>query len=222
MSGIATAIAGSAIIGSIASNKASKRAAGAAENSTREQIEFMKEQADQARSEINKYIPMATQSRNQGFQRQADFLSSALPTTMGMMQQGNMGAQDVLAGSMPQIQNALMGGNVDYGFLQPRKINYQQAVQDILSGFPSIYEEPSQQQGQQGSANPTIPIANGSAGINHDALTRLRRGQLGAGFGFTGFGGAGDYYRRPFNPLPTSTPIEEYPLPIDQFSVIKK
>lgn len=142
MSGIATAVVGSAVIGGIVSRNASKRAARSAEKSTDAQMNFMQKQADIGRADANKYMEQATEARNKGTQQSMDFLSSGLPTTMDFMQQGNVGAQNILAGGMPQIQNAIMGGQVNYDFMQPQQIDYQQQVQDVLAGRPDVYEEP--------------------------------------------------------------------------------
>ena len=39
-----------------------------------------------------------------------------------------MNAQNQLAAGLPQIQNALMGGAVDYSQFQPQQINFDQGV----------------------------------------------------------------------------------------------
>lgn len=140
MSGVATAIAGAAVVGAIASDKASSKASKTAQQTTDKQLAFQQDQADKARADINQLFPQATQRRNQGYQQSMDFLSSALPATLGFMQQGNVGAQNVIAGSMPQIQNAILGGNIDYSFMQPQQIDYQQQLASVLAGLPTIYD----------------------------------------------------------------------------------
>lgn len=145
MSAIAVAIGtvGAAVVGGISSRNASKRAAETAADTTADQLAYMQAAENRARDDINRLFPQATERRAQGMQQQMDFLSSALPTTMNFMQQGNVGAQNVLAGSMPQIQNAILGGGpIDYGFMQPQQIDYQQPVQDLLAGLPQVWQEP--------------------------------------------------------------------------------
>jgi len=141
---VAVATVGSSILGGISSRNASKRAAEAAKDSSAAQLALTREMAEKSRGAINNFIPQATNARNQGLQNQANFLSSALPATTDFMQQGNMNAQNTISGSMPQIQNAIMGGPVDYGFMAPQQIDYQQQMQDVLAGMPSIYQEPKQ------------------------------------------------------------------------------
>jgi len=53
----------------------------------------------------------------------------SLPAQMDTFQQGNIGAQQAILSGLPQIQNALMGGNVDYSGFQP----YQTQMPD--TGF---------------------------------------------------------------------------------------
>jgi len=143
MSGIAAAVAGSAIIGAVASRSGSRRAADTAQKTSDEQLNYMAEQEGKARQDINKFIPAATQSRLAGTQQAMDLLSRSAPMTMDAFQQGNMGAQNILAGSMPQIQNALMGGAVNYDFMQPQRVNVD--LQGLLAGVPNVYNPPRQE-----------------------------------------------------------------------------
>ena len=43
----------------------------------------------------------------------------SLPAQTDVFQQGNVGAQQAILSGLPQIQNALLGGNVDFSQLQP-------------------------------------------------------------------------------------------------------
>lgn len=183
MSGIAAAVAGSAIIGSVTSRNASKRAASTAQNTTDQQLNYMAEQEAQAREDVNRLIPQATQSRLQGQQRAMDLLGQGAPMTMQAMQQGNVGAQDILAGSMPQIQNALMGGNVNYGFMQPRQINVN--LEQLLSGVPDVFtppQSPSQYEYNTPMPGPTTSPPPPSP------LDIWRGNQAASGGGFTDVG----------------------------------
>lgn len=165
MSGIFTAVAigGSAVIGGITSRNASKRAANTARETGDAQLAFMAEQEQKARGDINTLIPQATQSRLQGTQNAMDLLGQGAPMTMDAFQQGNMGAQNVMAGSMPQIQNALMGGAVNYDFMNPQKVNVD--LQSLLSGVPDVYTQPQpqfqpQQQFRQADYTTPMPRQN--------------------------------------------------------------
>lgn len=167
MSKIAAAVIGSAVIGGISSNIAANKAAGAAKDSTAAQLAHQERMYDKARDDINRLFPQATERRNQGFQQQMDFLSSAMPATMDIMQQGNMNAQGVLAGSMPQMQNAILGGQIDYGFMQPQQINYEDQVQNVLAGLPTLYDPAQEQVNDQTQTNDWWNNPNINAGNNN-------------------------------------------------------
>ena len=93
MTMIAAAVIGSAVIGGAVSAYSSNKASKAAGKASDEQIAFSKEMADRSRDDINKFLPQATDARNEGFQQQMNFLNKTLPTTMDMFQQGNVGAR---------------------------------------------------------------------------------------------------------------------------------
>lgn len=154
MSGVAAAIAGSAVVGAVVSDRASKRAAGAAKDSSEAQLAFMREQADRAREDVARLSPQAREARDLGYQQSMDFLGSALPVSLGFMQQGNVGAQEINAAALPQMNNAILGGPIDYSFAQPRTIDFQPALQDLLAGVPQVYQPPQEPE-QQTPANPT-------------------------------------------------------------------
>ena len=145
MSGIVASV-GSSVLGAFTSDKASKRAAETAQQTSDAQLAYMRESEDRARADINRLFPQATERRNQGYQQQMDFLGSALPVTLDAMQQGNVNAQQVLAGSMPQYQNAILGNAVDYGFAQPQQIDMSSQIESLLAGLPQLYSPPQQQQ----------------------------------------------------------------------------
>ena len=64
MSGVITAVAGSAIIGGVMQDKASKRAANTARDTSDAQLAYMREAEDRAREDINRLFPQATDRRN--------------------------------------------------------------------------------------------------------------------------------------------------------------
>ena len=177
MSGIATAIAGSAIIGGIASDRASSRAADTAAETSDAQLAYMRDAENRAREDIDRLFPLADESRRRGAQQQMDILSQTMPATIDFMQQGNVGAQGVLAGGMPQIQNAIMGGPVNYDFLQPQQMDYQSTLQDLLSGVPSVWTQPTAEDPAlpttPGVQPPTTGFPRGYPGIPGGAFQNL-------------------------------------------------
>lgn len=139
MSGVAAAIGGAAIIGAVSSRSSSKRAAETAEKTSDAQLAYMKQAEDRARADINRLFPQAQQQRNLGYQRSMDMLSQAMPMTIDAMQQGNMNAQSVLAGGAQQMQNAILGGPVNYDFMQPQAVNVD--YQSLLDNVPKVQNQ---------------------------------------------------------------------------------
>lgn len=161
MSGVVAAVAGTAIVGGIVNDRASRRAADTAQNTSDAQLAYMRQAENRARQDINSLFPHATEARNQGFQQSMDLLGSALPVTIDALQQGSMGAQNVVAGSMPQMQNAILGGPIDYSFMQPQQVNVD--IAGLLGGLPQLYSPPSQSDYTSPATpggTPQLPLAN--------------------------------------------------------------
>lgn len=117
--GVAAAIAGSAVVGAYASNKASNKAIDAQSQSSNEQIRATQQAQSQARDDLFKLFPAAQQNANQGFQGALDVFGQSLPAQTQAFQQGNVGAQQQLLAGLGQQQNALFGNQVDMSQLQP-------------------------------------------------------------------------------------------------------
>ncbi len=122
---MATAIAtvGAAVIGSRASSKAADKAAKGGERGQ----DILAQSRDQARQDVNRLFPQAMQAQTQGFQNAQDFLAGqVIPQQAQAFQTGNQQAQETLLAGLPQVQNALLGGNVDLSGLQARNVPFQQ------------------------------------------------------------------------------------------------
>jgi len=157
MSKIAAAAIGGSVVSGLFGDRASKRAAETAQQGQEAQLAYLERQGQLAREETAPLYNQAMDTRRQGSQRQIDMLSAAAPMVLDARQQGNMNAQNVLAGSMPQMQNALLGtGPIDYSFMQPRQVNVD--LQGLLAGIPQVYN----QQQQQAAPNPApvAPVSN--------------------------------------------------------------
>lgn len=121
----AIATVGSAILGSRSADKASDRA----QESTERAQDLLKESRDRARQDVLRIFPEAMQAQTQGFQRAQDFLAGqVLPNQAQAFQTGNMQAQETLLAGLPQIQNAILGGNVDLSGLQARSTPFNAFV----------------------------------------------------------------------------------------------
>ena len=119
MSGVATAIGGAAVVGAIASDRASDKAADASASASRAASAETRRAADEARGDINRIFPSAQRTGQEGFQSALDVFGQSLPAQTDAFTQGNVGAQQAILSGLPQIQNALLGGNVDFSQLQP-------------------------------------------------------------------------------------------------------
>lgn len=141
MSGVATAIAGAAVIGAISSNKASKKAAQSSEKGAATAAAETRRATEEARSDLFKLFPAAQQNVQQGFQGALDVFGQSLPAQTNVFQQGNIGAQEQLLAGLPQFQNAILGNQVDFSQLQPTQIQtpdlgfFQQQLPQAVDPF---------------------------------------------------------------------------------------
>lgn len=185
MSGVATAIAGAAVVGAYASNKAADKAADSAQYSSDQSIAYMQQSEEKARKDIEELFPKAANARNERYQQGMDFYTSTVPESMDAVSQGNYNAQQTLSAAMPQIQNAILGGNIDYSFAQPKQQSVD--INSLLAGMPTIYNASAQQAttqpAQQSSSNsgyvtnPTGTKAAGQIGGNNWASTKYGLGR---------------------------------------------
>ena len=116
--GLAGAVVGAAVVGGVATNVAANKAASATDKATRGSIAATQQAAQQARGDINKISPEAQQSANLGFQGALDTFGQSVPAQLQAFQEGNVGAQQAILSGLPQMQNAILGGNVDLSGLQ--------------------------------------------------------------------------------------------------------
>ena len=129
-----------------------------AQNANAEQ--YIRQMGAQGRGDLMGMAPGAEANRNMGYQSALDVYGQTIPQQLDTFQQGNVGAQNMLLAGMPQFQNAIMGGPVDYSQFQPQTLNYDagyaqqqlpefQTTADLLAGLPS--------QGQQQQQQPARP-----------------------------------------------------------------
>lgn len=106
---------GGSVIGSRSADKALDAQSDAADKSA---AQLAAAQA-QARGDLFKLFPAAQQNAQQGYQGALDVFNQTLPQQSDIYQQGNVAAQNQLINAMPQYQNAILGGAVDYSQFQP-------------------------------------------------------------------------------------------------------
>ena len=139
MSGVATAIGASALVGAVAARNSSKRAANTAEKTQDKQIAATDVGVQQARGDLFNLFPAAEANSQKGYQSALDVFGQFMPQQASTFQQGNMAAQNQILAGMPQQHNALMGGQVDYSQFQPSQVNYDPSMfQQQLPQYKSI------------------------------------------------------------------------------------
>ena len=129
MSVVAAAVIGSAVVGGIASNSASKKAAKASQAATdgqltlgRESNDLTEKMAEQARTDVNRLFGQSEGNKRAGIQAGLDLYGKTIPAQFDQMRQGNLNAQSMLSGSLQQQNNAILGGApVDYSQYQPQQ-----------------------------------------------------------------------------------------------------
>ena len=170
MSGVATAIAGSAIIGGISSNQNSKRAINAQEDQNARNEQFIREQAIKARGDVLPLYDAARENRGIGTQAAMDVVNDAMPEMSRLLREGNLGAQQTLLAGLPQANNAILGLPVDYNALQPQEVSpsYAWALrslpQFINPTLPEQTLEPAVVAQSGGASSSSAPLVGGLAG----------------------------------------------------------
>jgi len=118
MAWVAVAVGvGTAVIGAASASSDRK----AANKQTDDAQRAIQEATAQARTDVNRIFPQAQEARLQGFQGAQDIFASTVPQQFQQFQQGNLQAQGTAGAAPQQIQNALLGLPVDFGFLQPQQ-----------------------------------------------------------------------------------------------------
>ena len=96
-----------------------KEAGKAKEKAALDAAGIIQQGKDEARDDIFRLFPQARQSAQQGFQGALDTFRQTVPQQIQQFQGGNVAAQNQILAGMPQYQNAILGGQVDYSQFQP-------------------------------------------------------------------------------------------------------
>jgi len=152
--GVVAATVGAAVIGGVASNVASNKASKAQGKASDAAIGATRQATTAARADVNRIFPEAQSTANLGFQGALDVFGQSVPAQFDVFQQGNVAAQQALISGLPQIQNAILGGNVDFAALQP--FQAQNVPTDLFQQQTPMNIQAAQQaelQAQQDAAN---------------------------------------------------------------------
>lgn len=142
---LAAVIGVSSVLGAVSSRNASKRAVKSQDKARESAVTETNKSTAQARQDLFNLFPAAEQRAQQGFQGALDVFGQALPAQAQVFQQGNVAAQQQLLSGLPQFQNAILGGNVDFSQLQPTQLQQP----DL-----SFFQQQLPQQLPQGAGSP--------------------------------------------------------------------
>ena len=150
--------------GGVSSSSAESLAAQQAANAATQR--FIEQQAGQARGDISSLFPQAQDVSRQGFQGALDLIGLGVPQQLGAFQQGNVGAQQAISSTLPQIQNAILGLPVDFGQFQPQQLNIDTSFLQGLQA-PQIQQAPQPGLPDLGVIpTPTTPRFGGFTGFS--------------------------------------------------------
>jgi hypothetical protein len=145
MSGIATAIAGAAIVGGISARNSTNKSIDASEAAGRKATQQLNQSTAKARDDLFELFPAAQQNAQQGYQGALGVFNQTLPQQSGVFQAGNVAAQNQLLAGMPQFQNAILGAPVDYSQFQATQLQQPDmnfANQQLQSIDPFAPQQP--------------------------------------------------------------------------------
>ncbi|MCK5609380.1 hypothetical protein KAR91_46335 [Candidatus Pacearchaeota archaeon] len=160
MSGIATAIAGAAVIGAVSQRSSTKKAAASQERGQDLASTLQREAAAQARNDAIPLFQSAQQNALQGFQGALDIFGQTVPQQLQAFQGGNVGAQQALLAGLPQQQAAILGGQLDPNALQAQTLQLPDfsTFQQQLPQFTDINQALGVNQPQQQTNRGGFPI----------------------------------------------------------------
>jgi len=101
---------------------AEKKAAKSQQQGIEKGIQATERATREAREAAIPLFGQARQDLQQGFQGALDVFGQSLPAQVQAFQGGNVGAQEQLLSGLPQFQNAILGGQVDFSQLQPTQV----------------------------------------------------------------------------------------------------
>jgi hypothetical protein len=129
-----TVVSGAAAVGDYRNNKKNRKSA---ERQRAESQAFIEKQMKQARGDLFRMQPLASESRRLGAQAGLDLMAQTVPQQLGAFKAGNMGAQRIVSQGLPQMQNAILGRGINTNF-QPVDVGGEfqvpQLPQQVLVG----------------------------------------------------------------------------------------
>ena len=130
--------------------------------------DFAIQQAQIGRNDVARLFPRSDLIRNQMAQQALNVLSGTMPEQLRLRREGNLMAQNSLLAGLPQFENAILGGPVDYSVLRARAPKYDDSLYKHQIR-PRLLAPQGQPEAQPAVDPATIEIA------------RLLGGQIGIG-----------------------------------------
>jgi len=133
MTGVATAIAASAVVGGAVANKSAGDALDAQEDQNAANQAFIREQAAQAREDAVPLFDSAQRNREIGAQGAFDTQGLSTRQQIDTTGRGNYFAQEALLGGQQQVQNAILGLPTDMGGMQARLLHPERNLEGMFN-----------------------------------------------------------------------------------------
>ena len=121
---------------------AEKKAAKAQTKALGQSQDFIREGVEKGKKEALPLYNSAMNNLLAGFQGGLDVFGQAIPAQQQIFQQGNVAAQEQLLAGLPQMNNAILGGPIDYSQLQATQL--QTPNLDFLNQQLPAYSNPYQ------------------------------------------------------------------------------
>lgn len=142
----------------------------------------------QARQDLGELFPQARQDLQGGFQGALDVFKSTVPQQSNIFQQGNIGAQQAILAGLPQMQNAILGNQIDLSGLQPSQqfqpdfgfLN-QNIMPEPVAAQDPIQQQQTPAQVSAGGGNLTLDEILGAFGVSQPTQTQPFSGLLNSG-----------------------------------------
>ena len=119
---------------------------------------FIEQRTEQARADVSGLFPSAQRVAAQGSQGALDIIGQGAGAQIDAFTQGNVGAQQAVANTLPQFQNAILGLGVDQSAFQPVNLGLDAS---FLQGLRAPSINPQQQMPQGVAEMPIVPQISG-------------------------------------------------------------
>jgi hypothetical protein len=126
--------AAASVGGALADNNNQRNARSDAERNRAESRRYIDEMAAKTQGQLFSLFQPIQQNNNAAMLAGLDVYKQAFPAAMNSFNQGNMNAQRTFAAGLPQMNAAILGGNLNLSGLQPQQAQVNpQAMQALFN-----------------------------------------------------------------------------------------